>query len=224
VPIGLVNSISNLGAPDVGYSPVGVSITSKQGDVLGLTTGGLIGRLNATGGGTIIAVGGGIWGIGANDFTSDASGNITAQAAPTGVAGNVPARLALGSYGQRVAPASPISGVAYGQAQYYLPSSNNYFIQRHKKGTRVNDSLCGKKCDLTWNATTLEWEVDTTSTSLNEIVVALASFQLPWYLDNKTLWDDTTFATDASGAWVVFQVVPAYNAEALGLRYATITS
>lgn len=222
--IGLVHATDSVGAPDVGWSPVGNSITSQGGDVYGLTTAGLVGRLNATGGGTIISSGGGILGIAANAFTSDSAGNIIAPSAPSGVSPGVPARLAMPSYSLRVPPAAPIAGVQRGQTQYYLASNANFFIQRHKAGTRVNDSLCGKLCDLVWNATTLEWEPDTTATSINDIVIAPADKQMPWYLDNKTLWDSSTFATDALDAWIVFQIVPAFQSAAAGLRYSSITS
>ncbi len=206
------------GVPDVGWSPVANSQTCLSGDVVGLTTGGLISRLDDEGG-QVITSGGGIWGILVNDFTSNSAGAIQNPAAPSGVAANVPANLALGSYSQRIRPNQPISGVFRGMAEYWSSNPQNIFIQRHKQGTRVNASLCGKKCDLVYNDTTNEWEVDTTATSVNDIVIAAAEFQVPTYRDNTTYWDSATFATDTYGAWIAFSVVPAFYAEALGLRY-----
>lgn len=222
--IRLANVVGNLGAPDVAYSPIGNSVTLKAGDLLGLTTAGLVGRLNNHSSGTVVSSAGGVWGISVDDVTSDGSGNIITPSAPTGVDPGVPAVLAIPSYGRRVTPAFPIAGVRRGQVRLYKATNRNFFIQRHKAGTRVNGSLSGLKCDLTWNDTTLEWEVDSTSTSVGSIVIAPANMQLPWYYDNKTLYDSATYATDASGAWVVFQIAAAADAEDNGLRYSSITS
>lgn len=211
--IRLVSVDGSLGDPDVGWSPVANSQTVLAGDVLGLTTGGLAERL----GSAAITSGGGIWGFSVNDFTSDGSGNLINPSAPSGVAPGVPAQLALASYDRRVATAPPIAGVQRGQAEYWTGNFRNIFIQRHKAGTRCNMSLVGKKCDLTWNSSTNEWEVDTTATSLNCIIIS--QFQFPLYKDNKTLWDSATYATDTYAAWVAFQVTPAFYAQALGLRY-----
>lgn len=222
--IHLANVIGGVGAPDVAWLPTGVSIIWKAGDVVGETTGGLAGLLNNHAGGTPIAAVSGIFGIAVNDDTSDANGRWVSPSVATGIDPSVPAVLALPTYGRRVTPAPPIAGVRKSQMECWLASPNNYFIQRHKQGTRVNDSLAGKLCDLTWNDTTLEWEVDTTSTAVNSIVVAPAGLQLPLYRDNTTLWDSATFATDTYGAWLVFQFVPTQDASKYGLRYASIVS
>lgn len=214
--IRLVALLGNTGAPQVGWSPVGASLTCLPGDVLGLTTGGLLNRLDDEGG-QVITSGGGIWGISINSFRSDASGNIINPAVPTGVNPNVPADLALSSYSRRVYANEPIAGDYNGLAEFWKPDFDNVFIQRHKQGTRVNSSLIGKKCDLVYNDTTNEWEVDTTATSVNDIVIS--EIQFPLYKDNITIWDSATFATDTYGAWIAFHVVPAFNAETLGLRY-----
>ncbi len=207
----------SVGEPAIGWSPVDDSLVCKAGDVMGLTTGGLLFRTDDEGG-QVITSGGGIWGILVNDFTSDSDGNIINSAAPSGVNPGVPAQLALSSYDRRVRPNAPIAGVYRGLAEYWTPDSRNVFIQRHKAGTRVNDSLCGKKCDLVYNDTTNEWEVDTTATSVNDIVIYKTQF--PMYNDNVQLFDSATFATDTYGAWIAFQIQPSFNAEALGLRYS----
>lgn len=209
--------------PRSAWLPTGVSIIWKAGDVVGETTGGLAGLLNNHAGGTIIAAANGIAGIASDDNTSDSNGRWQSRALPTGVDPSVPAHLAIDSYGMRVTPAAPIAGVRKSQMKLWTVTGN-YFIQRHKQGTRVNDSLCGKLCDLTWNDTTLEWEVDTTSTSVNSIVVASADLQMVNYKDNTTLWDSATFASDTYGAWVVFSIVPTQDALTRGLRYSSITS
>jgi hypothetical protein len=211
-----VASIGNSGAPVVGWSPVGNSLSCLPGDVHGLTTGGFLNRLDDEGG-QVITAGGGIWGIGINTWTSDASGNLTNPAVPTGVNPNVPAQLALSSYNRRTYANEPIAGVYRGLAEYWKPDFNNVFIQRMKQGIRVNSSLVGKKCDLVYNDTTNEWEPDTSATSVNDIVIS--EIQFPLYKDNISLWDSATFATDTYGAWVAFQIVRAFDAEANGLRY-----
>lgn len=202
--------------PDVVWSPVGASLTVLSGDVQGLTTGGLLNRLDDEGG-QVITTGGGIWGISVNDYSSDASGNLTNPAVPTGVNPNVTAQLALSSYNRRVYANQPIAGDYNGLAELWTSKFSNIFIQRMKQGIRVNGSLVGKKCDLVYNDTTNEWEVDTSATSVNDIVIS--NVQFPLYKDNKSLWDSATFATDTFGAWVAFQIVPAFYAESLGLRY-----
>lgn len=212
--IRLVGVDGSIGEPAVGWSPVATTQTVLAGDVLGLTTGGLLERL----GSGAITSGGGIWGFALNDFKSDSNGDLTNPSTPSGVNGQVPAQLALSSYDRRVLATDAIAGDVNGQAEYWKSDFRNIFIQRHKLGTRVNSSLIGKKCDLTWNGTTSEWEVDTTATSLNCIVIS--QFQLPRFKDNTTYWDSATYATDTLAAWVCFQVVPAFDAEQLGLRYS----
>lgn len=226
VAIEIINAQVGVGSPDTAWLPIGNSVTALAGDVIGETTAGLAGRLNSHGGGTAITAGGGVFGILQSAATSDANGRITTPATPTGVDPSVPAILAMPSYNNRVPPASPIAGVRRSQVLCYLASNGNYFIQRHKVGTRVNISLCGKLCDLTWNDTTGEWEVDTTSTSVNEIVVAPASLQLPYFRDNFTrnYWDSATYASDTLAGWLVFQFAPGFDASKYGLRYASITS
>lgn len=219
--IDCINVLAGVGAPDVGWIPIGNSVTMLAGDVVGETTGGLAGKL--TGSGTAITAAGGIFGFAANGITSDSSGRVTTPSAPSGVDPGVPAILPLPSYSARVPPAAPIAGTRRSQVQCWLASGSNYFIQRHKAGTRVNDSLCGLKCDLTWNSTTSEWEVDSTVTTIGEIVIAPAGLQLVLWKDNRTLWDSSTYATDTYNAWVVFQVLPTLNASKYGLRYASIT-
>lgn len=219
-----VNATLGIGDPQTVYLPMSNSMQGLPGDVFGLTTGGLALRLDDEGG-QVITSGGGIYGIAQDSYASNSAGGVTTPAGPSGVASNVPANLAIGSYGQRVPPAAPIAGVARGQVRAFGVGAGNYFIQRHKQGTRVNDSLCGKKCDLVYNDTTNEWEVDTTATSVNDIVIAPANFQMPGWYDNGPnfanhgLWDSASYATDTYGAWIVFTVVPAFNAEANGLRY-----
>lgn len=211
--IKLVAVDGSRGEPQVRWSPVGASQTVLSGDMFGLTTGGLLKRL----GSGDLTSGGGIWGFGVNDYISNSAGDITAPAIPTGVNPNVRPVLGMESYNRRVYANQPIAGDYNGLAQVWDGDPRNIFIQRHKVGTRVNASLIGKKCDLVWNATTLEWEVDTTATSVNCVVVS--SIQFPLYRANTTLWDSSTFATDAKGAWIAFQIVPAFDAGSLGLRY-----
>ena len=217
-----VNGLIGMGAPVVSWNPFANSQAILAGDVEGLTTGGLLERL----GSGAITTGGGIWGIAANADTTDGSGNIVSPSLPSGISPGVPPVFAIPSYGRRVVPAAPIAGVQRGQGQSYLACPQNFFIQRHKKGTRVNDSLIGKICNLTWNGSAGangEWEVDSTATNVGDIVIA--PWQLPYWYDNgpsalgKGLWDSATFATDNLGAWVVFQVSPSFQASNLGLRY-----
>ena len=217
-----INELIGMAAPVVSWNPFANSQAIITGDVEGLTTAGLLERL----GSGAISSGGGIWGFAANSDTTDGSGNIISPSIPSTINPGVPAVFAIPSYGRRVTPAAPIAGVQRGQGQSYLANNQNFFIQRHKAGTRVNDSLIGKLCNLTWNAsagTNGEWEVDTTSSSVSDIVIA--PWQLPGYQDNGPsvlshgLWDSATYATDSLGAWVVFQVAPAFQASNLGLRY-----
>lgn len=217
-----ITGLVGVGLPVVAWNPFANSQAIITGDVEGLTTAGLLERL----GSAAITSGGGIWGFAANSDTTDANGNIISPTIPSTINPGVPAVFAIPSYGRRVTPAAPIAGVQRGQGQSYLACPQNFFIQRHKAGTRVNDSLIGKLCNLTWNGsagTNGEWEVDTTATNVSDIVVA--PWQLPNYQDNGNsvlgpgLWDSATFATDSLGAWVVFQVAPAWQASNLGLRY-----
>ncbi len=216
----IINAQAGIGAPKVSWDPMGASLTFKTGSVLGLTTGGRLALLSG-GGGQVITSDGGVWGVSVNNVVTDSAGRIIGPAAPAGIDPAVTPIFALPSYSMRVTPSSPIAGVRYGQGESWSPIETNFFIQRHKAGTRVNDSLCGKKCDLVWNATTTEWEVDSTATSVNDIVIAPSANQLPGYYDNLTgnLWDSATFATDTYGAWVVFSFVPSFDAQLNGLRY-----
>ena len=200
-------------ADKVGHYPAGNSMAALAGDVMGNTTGGLLSR-RATAG-TITAAGG-ILGFLVHSLTTDANGVASTPAAPTGVHPAVVPKLALTQYADRMSMAPPISAAQRSMGMVYLANPFNVFIQRHKIGTRVNIGLVGKKCDFTWNTTTLEWEVDTTVTTVGMIEIT----EVPaHYMDNRTYYDSATFATDTKNAWVAFMVDPLLYAQAKGLSY-----
>lgn len=211
--IRLYRSEESLGAPRLDYRPAGNSMAALAGDIMGLTTGGLLSR-RATAG--QITANGGVWGILVDDLTTDANGVASTPAAPSGVNPAVPAKLALTQRADSFSLAAAIAGVQRSQGRVYPALDGNVFIQRHKIGTRVNQSLIGKKCDFTWNTTTLEWEVDTTDTTVGMLTIVEIP---PFYADNKTYYDSATYATDAKNAWVAFVIVPALQASLNGLRY-----
>lgn len=211
--IRMYKSDQSLGIPVEDYESCANSMAALAGDVFGLTTGGLWSRR------TSITSGGGVWGINKNDVTTDANGFATTPAAPTGVNPATQAHLAITQYADRLfAGAQTISGVTRSLANVWLANNANTFIQRHKKGTRCNNSIVGKLCDLVWNSTTLEFEVDTTTTTLSCIVVVEVP---PTYADNLTkgYYDSASFASDAYGPWCAFKFVPAFQAQGQGLRY-----
>lgn len=220
-----------VGVPDVDYYPAGNGFAYKVGDVLGLMSGtsaqtdgspaGTLRRLGAIVGGAAasfpIVLASGIIGIVGDDLTASAAGISTTPAAPTGVNPMVPAKLALPSRSDALSGSNAIAGVQRSQTKVWLATDQNYFIQRHKKATRVNQTLVGALCALTYNAVTLEFEVDSTAGSPSVVIVDMA----PTYGDNRTYYDSATFATDLFGAWVVFKFIPSVQASPLGLRYAT---
>lgn len=218
--------------PDVDYRPLGNSFAYKSGDVVGIMSGtsgqtdaspaGTMRRLGAVVGGSAasfpIVLASGIWGVVWNDATADSSGNVVSQAAPTGVNPQVvPINAAGNSRSKLLSYAPAIAGVQRAELSIWLADQNNYFVQRHKKGTRVNISLVGKLAALTYNATTLEFEVDTTGSNPTVVVEDVP----PMYGDNRTYYDSATFATDTVGGWVVFRFIPSVQAQPAGLSYAS---
>lgn len=235
MPIRVWTGEAGTAMPVLDYYPAGNSFTYKSGDLLGLLSGtsaqtdgspaGTLRRFGATQGGAAAsfppARANGMLGMVFNDLTANASGIGGTPAAPTGVNPAVPAVLAVPSF-DRVQSLSPaIAGVQRSMVTVVLANDTNFFVQRHKKGTRVNQSLVGATAALTYNATTLEFEVDTTGVTPGTNDYVVITDMCPFYNDNRTWYDSSTFATDAYGAWVVFQFLPAVMAAKLGLRYSS---
>lgn len=212
--IRLYKSSYSLGAPHMDYLRAGNSMTVLAGDVIGVLSSSPIGTASRR---ATLTSGGGIWGIAASDLTTDSNGNVQSPAFSSTIDTAIQPILALPAYASRLSPAGTVAGTARrAQLDVYLADDSNIFIQRHKAGTRVNQSLVGIKCDLVYNAVTLEWEVDTGTTSSGMIVIEEVP---PFYADNRTLYDSATFATDTYGAWLAFKVVPAWQGQPNGLRY-----
>jgi len=221
------------GEPDVDYYRVGNGFTYLSGDVLGMLSGtsaqsdaspaGTLRRLGASVGGTATAfpiiVASGIWGVAWNDATTDDNGNIITPSVPSTIDPSVPAILPLPAYDLRHPAAAPVAGVRRGQMGIWKATGVNVFIQRHKAGTRVNQLLVGKPANLTYNATTDEFEVDTTGAS-NKNVVVITEVP-PLYDDNITYYDSASYATDAVAGWVAFTFLPAVQGPVQGLMYSS---
>lgn len=196
-----------------------MSGTSAQTDA---SPAGTMRRLGANVGGAAasfpIVLASGIWGVVWNDARVDASGNLISPAVPTGKNPQVEPTLALPSYSSGLSLTPPIAGAQRPGLTMFLANQNNYFIQRHKQGTRVNVGLVGKQCALTYNATRLEFEVDSTAGNPTVVIEDVPQF---FGGSPNTFYDSSTFATDALGAFVVFRFLPSVQAQPGGLTYAS---
>lgn len=203
----------SLGAPQDDYLMAGNSMAVLAGDLIGRNSSPAGTALRRT----TITTGGGIYGFAADDITTDANGISSTPAAPSGVNPAFVAHFALNNYADRMFPSGAVAGAVRSLLRMALATSDNVFIQRHKAGVaRVNQSLVGLKCDLVYNSTTAEFEVDSTTTTLGCIEIVEVP---PMYNDNRTLYDSATFATDALAAWCAFKVIASFQAQPNGLSY-----
>jgi len=217
------------GEPAVVPMMAGNSFNYKYGDVVGIMSGtsvqadgspaGTARRLGASVGGGAgsfpIILADGIYGIVRDDLSTDANGVVKTPAAPPGINPAVVPTPALPSRSAALPLMPAVAGAQRSALMVYLLNGATYFIQRHKKGTRVNSALNGKQAALTYNTVTNEFEVDTTAGSPSVVVEGMA----PTYNDNSKYYDSATFAIDAVGAWVVFRVLGTVAAEPNGLTY-----
>lgn len=225
-------AMTGRGTPDVAYYPLGNSFAYLAGDVLGLLSGtsaqtdaspaGTVRRMGASVGGAAasfpLVLASGALGIAKDFATASAAGISTTPAAPSGVNPMFQPKLALPSRSDTYSGSDPVAGVVRSQIAVFLATDNNVFIQRIKKGTRTTSALRGTKCNLTYNATSLEFEVDVAIVANPFVEIVEVP---PLYNDNRTYYDSATFATDNFGGWVAFRFLPSVQQITAGTTYAS---
>lgn len=198
--------------------PVPVSLSCKAGDVVGITgsTGALVRRLT----GVVINASGGVLGIMHDDCYTDSSGNLIAPTKVSTIATNVQADLAL-SGGPALLPTTTLAGVTTPQALVIVARPDDVFIQRARAtSARYHDGLAEDICDLVWNATTLEWEVDSSATSVNDIaIVSVPKMYGNTSTGNFKYRDSATYATDTYAPYVCFKFLEDFCAYQQNLAY-----